>query len=482
MTSNQKALVASGLCGLALAGLLGMFVTDDDAPEVEEEEVDRERPEGAPPNIVVLLIDDAGYADFGMNGSPHFQTPAIDALAAEGVRFTAAYVTAPICSPSRAGILSGRYPQRFGHEFNPPSNAGPEAGLPVTVTTLADVLHERGYATAAIGKWHLGRSGHFNPTRRGFDSFYGFLNGERSYFPMTQRGPQDLKRGTRHVPESFDYLTDELASEASDWIGAHAHEPFFLYVAFNAVHMPLDALREDVMAQAPELTGERRTLAAMTAAVDRAIGHVLDALEREEIGDETVVFLLNDNGAGKQNHGDNAPFHGGKGNLYEGGIRVPYVVRWPGVTDDGTTFDAPVSALDIFPTALAAAGAPPREELDGVDLRPWLDGDRADAPHPLLFWRLGESWAIRDGSMKLLSDRGGTPQLFDLESDPGEQVDLSSQDPERVATLQRRYDAWNLQLAAPAFESATEERAGRVDKRRKRKGKAKAADDPDQSE
>ncbi|MCB9673803.1 MAG: sulfatase-like hydrolase/transferase [Alphaproteobacteria bacterium] len=473
-------LVSTGVLGLCLAAGLSVVSSldlttreEDTGADADEDEGPVVRSEDDPPNIVVFLVDDAGYADFGFTGSESFHTPRIDALAAESVRFTNGYVTASLCSPSRAALLTGRYQQRFGHELNPPPTAAIEAGLPRTVTTLADLLRGQGYKTAAIGKWHLGIHKELQPNQRGFDYFYGFLRGERTYFPQTAHGAQAMKRDNRVVDEDFEYLTDELGADAARWIDAHAGSPFFLYLAYGAVHMPLEALQSDLDEQDPDLVGNRRRLAAMTASLDRSIGLVLDALDEHDLADDTIVFFVNDNGAGGKNEGDNAPYRGGKSSLYEGGVRVPFTVRWPGVATADTVYDAPVSTIDIAPTALAAAGLPlGKVPLDGVDLAPWLGGKAEGVPHEALFWRQGTNWAVRQGDLKLVETKGKPPELYDLATDPAEATDLAAARPDDLAALRALWDVWDRDNVEPAFESNTEHRVS--NKQGKAKGKKKA--------
>lgn len=441
------------------------------APAPPPPAVKAARPADAPPNIVVLLADDAGHADFGMTGSTVMKTPAIDRLAAEGVVFTNAYVTAPVCSPSRAGLLTGRYQQRFGHEGNPPLNGGADAGLPPAEQTLGDHLKAAGYTTGVFGKWHLGYAPHHHPNRRGFDVFEGVLRGERTYFPQPDDGEEtaaDWRRDGEVVAEDFDYVTDRIAGATVDFMVENRDRPFLAYVAFTAVHFPMESRPDDLAAQDPALTGVRRQLGGMTAGLDRAVGQITAAIDAMGLGDDTLVFFLNDNGAGKRNQGDNSPWRAGKGRVFDGGTHVPYVLRWPGRLAPGRT-DALVSSLDIVPTALAAAGRPlPTERpLDGRDLAPVVaGGPGADA----LFWRLGRSWAVRVGPHKLVSDKGADPALYDLVADPGETRDLGDRLPAVEARLQARYDAWAAEMIAPAFESATER------KRRKKKEKDAQAD------
>ncbi|MCB9668763.1 MAG: sulfatase-like hydrolase/transferase [Alphaproteobacteria bacterium] len=429
------------------------------------------RPADAPPNIVVLLVDDAGYADFSLTGSPTMRTPAIDGIAAEGVTFDTAYVAAPICSPSRAALLTGRYPQRFGHEHNPPPSLAPRAGIPTTEVLLSDRLKQAGYATGLFGKWHLGAAPPYLPNARGFDAFEGVLRGERSYFPGEPEGLAAWRVDGDVVEETFPYVTDRIADASIAFMEAHQSEPFFALVAFTAVHTPLEAHPADLAVQPEALQGQRRTLGAMTTALDRAVGAIDRAIHDLGLEDDTLVFFLNDNGAGVRNAGDNSPFRGGKGRLWEGGVHVPFVVRWPGVAPAGQRRAAMVSSLDIVPTALAAARVPLPSGLDGLDLAGVLRGD-TDAPHRAIHhWRLGTSWAIREGDLKLVVDKGADPALFDLATDPSESKDLAAARPDDVARLRALHHAWNAELVPPAFESNTSSR------RRKRALKEAGEDD-----
>lgn len=398
------------------------------------------------PNVVVIVSDDAGYADFSMHGG--FPTPRIDSIAAEGIRFTDAYVSGCVCSPTRAGLLTGRYQQRFGHETNIPPVLSPRNGLPLTEATFADRMRAGGYRTAAIGKWHLGYAPAFHPLSRGFDEFYGFLQGSRSYYPLTPATRlNELMRGREAVPETFAYLTDELAREAADTIEAHRDHPFFLYIAFNAVHAPHEALPAD-LDRGRTLAPQRAEVAALTVALDRAVGCILDALAATGRADDTLVVFVNDNG-GPAGH-DNGSLRGRKGTMWEGGIRVPCAMRWPAGLPRGRVVSEPVIALDILPTALAAAGIEfERSTFDGVDLLPFLTGSTATAPHEVLHWRQGSRWAVRAGSLKLVKADDGQPRLFDLAVDRGEAHDLAADRPDDVARLRRLHEAWSGEMAAP---------------------------------
>lgn len=390
------------------------------------------------PNIVILLSDDAGYHEFSLQGSTTIATPRIDSIAKNGVRFSNGYVSGCVCSPTRAGLLTGRYQQRFGHEFNLPPAYSEENGLPLTEKTIADMLQGAGYRTIALGKWHLGYAPKFHPLARGFTDYYGFLQGSRSYWPLEKPGRlNQLLRDREPVAEKFDYMTDELAREAAASIRKHKDGPFFIYLAFNATHGPNHATEADLKA-----AGGNK-IAAMTLALDRAVGVVLDELKASGVLDNTLVAFLNDNG-GATGH-DNAPLRGHKGSCWEGGVRVPFAMQWPAVLPKGKRFDAPVIQLDLFATAMALAGVEkaPGQPLDGVNLIPFLTGRQDRRPHPTMYWKNGGKWAVRDGDLKLcVPEDGMAPALYDLARDIGEQADLAARRPEDVQRLRALYDAW----------------------------------------
>jgi arylsulfatase A-like enzyme len=346
-------------------------------------------------------------------------------------------------------LLTGRYQNRFGHEFNIPPAYSESNGLSLKETTIADVLKSAGYRTIALGKWHLGYAPKFHPLSRGFANYYGFLQGARSYWPLPQATRlNELLRDREPVkPEKFEYMTDELAREACAYITRHKDQPFFLYLAFNATHGPLHATEADLRA-----AGGNR-IAAMTRALDRAVGTVLDELKKQRLFDNTLVIFVNDNG-GATGH-DNTPLRGRKGSSWEGGIRVPFALQWPAVLPKGKVFDAPVIQLDIFATAIAAAGVAksPGQPLDGVNLVPFLTGQQAGRPHQTLYWKSGPTWAVRDGDLKLVvGDRAmAKPALFDLSTDIGEQTDLAGQRPDDVKRLQALHSNWNRDFPTPKW-------------------------------
>lgn len=421
------------------------------------------------PNVIVMLADDLGYADIGVHGGKEVATPHIDSLAKNGVRCTSGYVSGPYCSPTRAGLLTGRYQQRFGHEFNPRlvKQGGSGQGLDTNEVTVVQRLKDAGYATGLVGKWHLGEEDKFHPLSRGFQEFYGFLAGSHSYLKSDDptRGP--IYRNKERV-EIDGYLTDVLAKEANAFIDRHQKEPFFLYLAFNAVHTPMEATDARLKPFAGITDPTRRSYLAMLAALDDAVGIVLGKLKAAGLEKDTLVLFLSDNGgpSGKKfaaNSSRNAPLRGGKGDTWEGGVRVPFLVQYPSQLPAGTTYDQPVIQLDISATALALAGvaAKPEWKLDGVNLLPFLSGKERGTPHEALYWRFGDQMAIRKGDWKLVradldtakpfGDVMKKPMLVNLAKDIGEQKDLSDSEPQRVKELMEMWQKWNVQLKAPTW-------------------------------
>ena len=426
--------------------------------------------EAKKPNVVILLADDLGYGDCGFQGARDIPTPNLDALARSGVRFTNGYVSGPYCSPTRAGLMTGRYQQRFGHEFNPGGGADEHVGLPLTETTLADRLKAAGYATGLVGKWHLGAVPKFHPQKRGFDEYFGFLGGGHTYFAAKSK---DIYRGTTVVTEN-DYLTDAFGRESVAFIERHKDHPFFLELAFNAVHTPMNATSARLERFGSISDPTRRTYAAMLSALDDAVGAVVGKLREAGLEENTLIVFHSDNGGPVMpgttiNGSRNDPLRGSKRTTLEGGIRVPFFVRWKGHLPEGTVYDQPVIQLDILPTALAAAGVVARPDwgLDGVNLLPHLSGKDKQAPHDALYWRLGEQWAIRRGEWKLVRydpalDHPGQvsyglpakvtpPRLYNLAQDIGEAHDLAADYPDKVKELQTAWEAWSTPLARPLW-------------------------------
>jgi len=400
------------------------------------------------PNIVLILADDLGYGDLGIHGATDLPTPHIDSIAKQGVRFPNAYVTSPVCAPTRAGLHTGRYQQRFGFEFNAPEARAQDYGLPREETTLAERLKVAGYRSGMMGKWHLGFRPELTPPQRGFHEFFGFLSGMRSYFPRDAADP--VLRQNDPVEEA-NYLTEAFGREAAAFIDRNRDIPFFLYLAFNAVHAPLQAPKniEDRFAGIDD--PRRRTYAAMVAAMDDAIGVVLAKLRETGLDARTLVIFLNDNGGPtRQTTARNRPLRGVKGQLYEGGIRVPLFLRWKGRLREGRVYDEPVSSLDVAATVLAAAALEVPRVFDGVDLLPYLDGKHAQPPHDALYWRFGDQGAVRIGEWKLFL-RQGKGELYHLGRDVGEKHDVVAEEPERARALRAAYDRWAADLAEPRW-------------------------------
>lgn len=455
----------------------------------------------SPLNVILLVADDLGYGELScQNPQTDVPTPHIDSIAAEGVRFTDGYVTAPFCAASRAGLLTGRYQTRFGFEFNPigARNEDPGTGLPKDEKTLADLLKDQGgYTTALIGKWHLGGTADFHPIRRGFDTFFGFMHEGHYYVSPPWDGVTTWLRRKRlpgggegrwtsgdgrtiysthlsHNEPDYDAdnpicragqpvaesenLTDALTREAMDFVGRNVDRPFFLYLAYNAVHSPLQGADEYMKKFSHIEDIQRRIFAAMLANLDDGVGRVLAQVKEKGLEQKTLVFFLSDNGGPtRELTSSNAPLRDGKGSLYEGGIRVPFLMKWPGTVEGGRVFQKPVLSLDIFATALARAGAvaPEGKETDGVDLLPFLTGRTDEMPHEEIFWRVGKRAALRMGDWKLVRNPGrgqdDSWQLYRVSEDIGETSDRAASEPERLREMIARWEARNREMAEPLW-------------------------------
>ena len=398
------------------------------------------------PNIIIILVDDAGYVDFGFMGSKDLQTPHIDALANSGVIFTDAHVTATVCAPSRAGLLTGKYQQRFGFEANGTGGIG----LSDDVTTMADVFKRNGYNTYALGKWHLGEDATDHPNQRGFDKFYGFLAGSRSYFPLDNPSKEHMLQynGKRMV---FDgYLTDVLGNQSVKFIKENGSAPFFMYLAYNAVHTPMHAKEADLEKFQNQ---PRRELAAMTWCLDENIGKLLTTLEELGKRENTLIYFLSDNGGAHNNQSQNGPLKGWKGNKFEGGHRVPFVVCWPKMIKGNHVFDGLTSSLDIFSTSLEAAkiNKPEALLLDGVNLLPYLKNEKQGNPHETLFWRKLDESAVRMGNYKRINLKNYGSTMYDLSKDLDETHDVSQESTIIFNNIGTDYDNWQSQLKNPLW-------------------------------
>jgi arylsulfatase A-like enzyme len=432
------------------------------------------------PNIVVILSDDQGYADVSFNPQhpKEVATPNIDALARGGVICTQAYISGNVCSPTRAGLMTGRYQQRVG--IYTAGEGG--SGLPLGEKIFPEYLKPAGYVTGAFGKWHLGLTKEYNPASRGFDEFYGFLGrGAHPYFDLAVPD-HPIYRGVEPI-EDKGYLTTRLTDEAVGFIQRHKARPFYIHLAYNAVHAPAEAPEEDIK---QFNTGDklRDTLMAMLKHLDLGVGRVVDTLKKEGLFENTLVIFLTDNGGSKAMNANNTPLRGFKQQNYEGGIRTPFIASWPAQLKAGTKCDVPVVSLDLLPTALAAAGVStqPEKRFDGKNILPALKGDTTPL-HPNLFWSEGgESgeWAVRSGNWKLVANAQRS-ELFDLAADPSEKTDLAKQQPGKVKELTALYDAWLDEMADPlsgAPKRKGGEASGKAKKRQDaggKKGKKKAA-------
>ena len=428
------------------------------------------------PNVIIILSDDQGWGDVGFNGGTDIPTPNLDRLAADGTIFRDGYATHPYCSPSRAGLMTGRYQHRFGHENNPVHGLeDPNAGLPLSETTLARVLSDNGYATAAIGKWHLGDHEKFWPNRRGFDYWYGMYGGGLNYWGETGNKPRNagVLRNGEIVPfEEISYLTDNFTDEAIGFIDRSKDKPFFIYLAYNAPHAPNQAPRKYLDLTAHIEDGERAVYAAMVAGMDVGIGRVMEKLRDEGLYDNTLIFFYSDNGA-QSRGGSSAPFRGQKGMLFEGGIRVPFTATWPARLPANQVVSEPMIALDLFPTILAAAqiDAPKNLSLDGVNLLPRLAGHESSLPSRELYWRSsdGAAYAVRKGKYKLVKSLFKEESfLFDLQADPYEHRNLASAFPEKFDELLDYHKRWNAQMIPAKWQDPHLENSSRtVDARKK---------------
>jgi arylsulfatase A-like enzyme len=436
-------------------------------------------PEGRPPNLIVIMTDDQGYADVGFNGCKDIPTPHIDSIAANGVRFTDGYVSYAVCSPSRAGFLTGRYQQRFGHERNPEWNPDDRrSGLPLSETTLADALGKAGYQTGLIGKWHLGCHPDLHPLKRGFHEFFGHLGGGHRYFPeeLTLKNTNQAKgegdsyrlwilRDDTPV-RTTKYLTDEFSDEAVRFIEKHKAKPFFLYLAYNAPHSPMQA-SEKYLARFPDIKNEKRkTYAAMVSAVDDGVGQILATLRDHGLEENTMVVFLSDNGGPTpDNASDNHPLRGTKGQPWEGGIRVPFAMQWPKRIPKGLVYQKPVIALDIFATIAGQAEIPPDPErpLDGVNLIPYINGEKSGAPHDEIFLRMFDkgAYAVRSGNLKLVIEaKNRDATLYDLSKDIAEKNNLAASRAEDLEALEKKRVQWDAQLIPPVFEGLKMKKGG----------------------
>ncbi|WP_354007702.1 sulfatase [Endozoicomonas lisbonensis] len=437
---------------------------------------------GEQPNVVIIYTDDMGWGDVGYHGVEDIRTPNIDKLAANGVHFPQAYVSASVCGPSRSGMLTGVYQQRMGVYGNFKENT-----IPRDQPLVMEIMKDQGYTTGVIGKWHLG-DGTGKPNDRGADFFYGFLGGTHDYFRSQTEDDGRVMfapifrndQVESPIQEQDGYLTDMFTDEAVSFIkqATDKDEPFFLYLAHLAVHHPWQVpdsylkRLEDLPVKEGSAGDERRVFAGMTLALDDGIGAVMDTLKEQGVYDNTLVFFMSDNGTpagqgferprrkqrGETTMSSPGPFNGFKGTTYEGGVRVPFVMHWPGNVPEGLKYENKVSSLDIVPTiaSLFKGTNTGQFPFDGTNLLPYLRGEVAEGakPHETLYWRRDEDYAIRDGDWKLTQNRNHGPQtirLFDMANDPGEWKDLAAEKPEKAQELKDKFDAWEATLPINQF-------------------------------
>jgi arylsulfatase A-like enzyme len=417
------------------------------------------------PNIVFILIDDMGYADLGCMGSKEIRTPNIDRIAKEGVRLSNFYANAPVCTPTRAGLMTGRYQQRVGLEWALGYSAEQYRrvdgklvrvddmylpGLPASPNSLAYLLRRAGYRTAVFGKWHLGFRPEYNPLRHGFDEYFGVLTGHADYYTFKYfDGTYVLRENDKEVPAKG-YLTDLVSQKSVSFIERNKDQPFFLYVPHLAVHFPFQVpdMPGQKLTRENATEGTRKDYVQMLERVDKGVGAILDTLTKHKLLDNTLVVLSSDNGGYKLS--DNGPLFHYKATLWEGGVRVPCLMRWPGKLAEGKTLTQSGITMDLTATFLAAAGAkvPADYQLDGIDLMPILTG-KAKEQERTFFWRINradrQQKALRHGNWKYLKD-GAVEFLFDLDNDIGERHNLAYQQSERVARLRQLHTGWEREM------------------------------------
>jgi arylsulfatase A-like enzyme len=349
-------------------------------------------------------------------------------------------------------LLGGKYQQRYGFEENPSPQTPPNYGMPDDQTLLPAILKDAGYATGMQGKWHLGFRPPQHPMSKGFDDFFGFLAGAHGYFAVGA-GQNTVLNG-REAAESVSYLTTDFGKGAEKFVDANKDKPFFLYLAFNAIHTPMQAPNSYLEKYKDVKDPLRLKTLAMISAMDDAIGGVMERIRANQLEENTIIIFYSDNGGPTGGNGSrNTPLRGFKNQTFEGGIRVPAAMQWPGHIKPGTVYEQPIITLDVLPTLLNATGTamPKDRQTDGVDLIPYLNGGKTGRPHDNLFWRYGEKWAVRSGDLKLIANGPVEPQLYDLSKDIAEAHDLSDSQPENVAKLQKLWDDWSSQMHTPLW-------------------------------
>ena len=462
------------------------------------------------PNIILLTVDDLGMADCSLYGEGTIETPNIDKLGSQGIIFDNAYVTSPVCAPSRASIITGRYNQRFGFEFTmherylknrfeylgfkyffdsdpwlvkwasevPNKKAINDQGLPLSEITLPEVLKKQGYRTGIVGKWHLGWSEKKLPSVYGFDEQYGFFTSHSHYAPEgsegivnqkiandwtdpyiwsgQRKGAHAIYRNNKEIKEEG-YLTDRITEEAMQFMDKKAEQPFFLWISFNAPHTPLQAKKEDVDRFMDIKDPVKRVYRAMIFNLDNAIGRIMNYLSENDLENNTLIFFISDNGGAEYTHTtENGNYGGGKNTEFEGGVKVPMILKWPGVLPAGKRFEPMVSAMDIYATSVAITNAPKmtEREIDGINLLPFLLDSIPSAPHKFLFWQRGISKAVRSNEYKLLmNDETGEKFLYDLKENKYENPEISVENQKIVESLVKAHEQWRRKNVKPMWPS-----------------------------
>ena len=459
------------------ACILLLLFTSVACNEAVKKEIAQSETLESKPNIIIIMADDLGYADVGFNGSKEINTPELDILAVNGMKFTSGYVAHPFCGPSRAALMTGRYPHTIGSQFNLPasSEAYGTMGITTSETFMSKMLQNAGYYTGAIGKWHLGDVPKYHPNNRGFQDFYGFLGGGHNYFPedYTKKYAQQkasgqkfifdyvkpLEHNKKNVPNPTEYLTDELSRKAVDFVNSASKKktPFFLYLAYNAPHVPLEAKAADMKKFMHIKDKDRRTYAAMVYAVDRGVGELVNSLKANNVLNNTLIVFLSDNGGKLSKGANNYPLKEGKGSTAEGGYRVPMFFHYPDKIKSNTTFDYPISTLDFYPTfaALAQAEIPEDKILDGKDL--WQSIVAAENPRKdeyVFVMRHREGYTdvgVRQNQWKALKTNQQDWKLFNIDDDIGEEIDLSVQHKGQLNEMINAAKDWSRTHSEPLW-------------------------------
>lgn len=468
---------------LTTVGIVPFLAMPCSAAEAEKSQTSKR------PNVLIVLLDDLGSADVGFAGCVDIPTPHIDRIAKSGVVCTNAYISAPYSGPSRCGLMTGRYQQRFGAEGNIERNdeaLTEDIGVPLSEVLMSNVMKGNGYQTCAIGKWHLGDQEKLLPQNRGFDYFYGFSGGGHSFWGGQAKFPFDfVQENGRKVPkEETTYLTDDFTDKAIDYINKSTKEdaPFFMYLAYNAPHAPLQAPMKYLDRTTHIANAQRSVYAAMILAVDDGLGRIWETLEKNKVDDNTLIVFLSDNGGtGDPGRSSNRPYRSFKGNMFGGGIRTPFAVYWKGKIEAGTHYDKSVSSLDIFPTVAAAAGidvSKNKNPLDGTNLLPYITGEKSGDPHESLCWRVcgGMEYAILQGDYKLVKTHYDEQHhLYNVKEDKVEMHNIAAEKPALVKAMLADYKLWDAQMIAPRWEDLHEkhqriDHAAWVDYRKKASG------------